>query len=79
MGPVTEVMALAERQVAARKPAAAVAEVQRAPQRRWNGPRPSADFHDPPVWVVPHHHPARVARQAAGRFRGNVGTALEDG
>jgi len=27
---------------------------------------------------VSHHHPARVARQAAGRFRGDVGAVLED-
>ena len=68
LGPVMDVMALAERQAAAREPAAAVAVVQRAPERRGNGPRPGADFHDPAVRVVPHHHSARVAGQAAGRF-----------
>ena len=40
----------------------------------WSG----AD-HEPAVRVVPHHHSARVAGQAAGRFRGNVRAALEDG
>ncbi|HUF91848.1 MAG TPA: hypothetical protein VMR23_05680 [Candidatus Limnocylindria bacterium] len=28
--------------------------------------------------VVPHHHPARIARQAPGRFRGNARAVLED-
>jgi hypothetical protein len=68
LGPVTDVMALAERQIAAREPAPAVAVVQRAPDGRRNRPRPRADFDDPPVRIVPHHHPARVTRQAPGRF-----------
>jgi hypothetical protein len=29
--------------------------------------------------IVPHHHPARVARQAPRRFRGNARAPLEDG
>ena len=79
LSPVTDVMALAKRQIAAREPAGAVAVMQRAPERRGNGPRPGADFLDPPIWIVSHHHPARVARQAPGRFRGNVDAALEHG
>jgi hypothetical protein len=31
------------------------------------------------VAVVPHHHPARVARQALRRSRGNARAVLEDG
>ena len=50
-----------------------------APQRRGNRPRPGPDLHDAAVLVVPHHHAAGVARQAAGRFRGNARPALEDG
>ena len=42
LGPVTNVMALAERQAAPWKPAAAVAMVQRAAERWGNGPRPGA-------------------------------------
>jgi hypothetical protein len=68
LGPVTDMMALAERQAAAREPAAAVAMVKRAPQRRGNGPRPGPDFHDTAVRFVPHHDPARVTRQSPGRF-----------
>src|SRR6266436_3502872 len=44
LGPVTDVMPLAERDSAPRKPAPAVAMVQRAPDRRRNRPRPRADF-----------------------------------
>jgi len=79
LSPVADVMPLAERHSAAREAAAAVPVVERAPQRRENRPGPSADLHDAPVVVVPHHHPARVARQAPGRFRGNVRAVLEDG
>jgi hypothetical protein len=68
VSPVTDVMTLAERPPAARKAATTVAVMQRAPQRWGNGSRPRADFHDVSVRVVPHHHPARVARQAARRF-----------
>jgi hypothetical protein len=79
LSPVADVMTLTERNAAAREPAASVAVMQRAPERRWDGPRPRFDFHDSPIRIVSHHHASRVARQAAGRFRGNVRTALEDG
>jgi len=68
LGPVADVMTLTERNAAAREPAASVAVMQRAPQRRWDGPRPRANLHDAPIQIVSHHHPSRVARQAAGRF-----------
>ncbi len=68
LGPVVDVMALSERQIAAWEPAAVIAVVQRAPYCRGNGPRAGVDFYDPAVAVVPHHHPVRVAREAAGRF-----------
>ena len=38
-----------------------------------------ADLDDTTIETVPHHHPARVARQAPRRFRGNVGAIFEDG
>jgi hypothetical protein len=77
--PVADVMPLAEREPAARKAAAAVPVMERAPQRRRDCPRPDPDLDDTPVGIVAHHHPARVARQARRRFRGNVRAPLEDG
>ncbi len=53
--------------------------VERPPKRRRNGPGAGADLDDLTIRGVPHHHPARVARQAPGRFRGNVRPVLEDG
>ena len=77
--PVPKVMSLAERKSAARKAAAAVSMVERPPQRRRNRPRPRADFDDPAVRVVPHHHATRVTREALGRFRGNARAVFEHG
>src|SRR5712691_8710156 len=77
--PVADVMTFGETYAAARKATASVAMVERAPQRRRNRSRPSTDFDQPPVFVMPHHHPCRIARQAAGRFRGNVRAVLEHG
>ena len=57
---------------AAREAAAAVPMMERAPQRRRNRAGPGPDLHDAAVGVVAHDHPARVARQAARRFRGNA-------
>ncbi len=51
--------------------------LQRPPQRRRDRARAGADFHHPPVRVVPHHHPARVARQPLRRSRGNVRAVLQ--
>jgi len=65
-----DVMPLAERQPAAREAATLIPVMERAPQSRRNRPGPGADLKGAPVLVVPHHHPARVARQAPGRFRG---------
>ena len=76
--PVADVMPLAERPTSAREAAAFVAMVQHAPERGRNGPGTGADLFDPAIRSVPHHHPARVARQALRRFRGNVRAVLED-
>src|ERR1700694_5860995 len=78
LGPVADVMALAERHSAAWKATAVVAMVERTPYRGWNRPGSRADFDDASVRVMAHHDAARVAREAAGRFRGNVRAALED-
>jgi hypothetical protein len=66
--PVPDVMPLAKGEPAAREAAAAVPVVKRAPQSRGNRPRSGPDLNGAPVLVMPHHHAARVARQAPRRF-----------
>ena len=66
--PMMEVMALPERQPAAREAAALVAVLERAPQCRRNRASSGPDLHGAPLLVVPHHHAARIARQALRRF-----------
>src|SRR2546426_4624377 len=46
IGPVTDVMALADANPATREAAAAVSMVERAPYRRWDRSRPRADLDD---------------------------------
>jgi len=46
-------------------------------QRGGNRSRASAHLHHPAFAVVPHHYPARVARQPPRRFRGNVRPFLQ--
>lgn len=75
--PVTDVVPLAEAHSAARKAAAAVPMVQCASDRRRNRPSPGIDLHDAAVPPVSHHDPARVARQALGRSRGNARPIFE--
>jgi hypothetical protein len=75
---MAEVMPLAEREPAAREAAAPVPVEERTPQRRGNRPGPGPDLQEASVLIVPHHHPAGVARQAPRRFRGNVRPVLED-
>ena len=53
--------------------------MERPPKGRRDGPGAGADLDDPAIRGVPHHHAARVARQATRRFRGNVGAIFEDG
>ena len=77
--PVAEMMPLPEADAAAGKAATPVPMVERPPQGGGNRPRPGPDLHYAPIVVVTHHHPARVARQALGRFRGNARTAIEHG
>jgi len=68
VGPVTDVMALAEANAAAREAAAAVSVVERPPYRRWDRPGAGRHLDGATVPAVLHHHPARVARDAPGRF-----------
>src|SRR5436309_1275342 len=77
--PVAEVMPLGEVKATAREAAALVPMVERSPQGGGNRPGPRPDLQQTAIAVVAHHHPAGVARQALGRFRGDVSTPLEDG
>jgi hypothetical protein len=52
--------------------------VERSSQGGGNRPGPGTDLQQAPVFVMAHHHPARVARQAPGRFCGNARAVLED-
>ena len=79
MGPVPDVMALAEPDPATREAAPAVSMVERSPQRRRNRACPGPDLQQAPVCVVAHHDPARVARQALRRSGRNAQPVLEDG
>ena len=74
--PVPEMMPLAEADPAAGEAAPPVPRVERPPQGGGNGPGPGPDLQQAPVIVVAHHHPARVARQALGRFRGTHHVSL---
>src|SRR5438093_6641587 len=79
VSPVTDVMALAEANAAAGEAAAAVSVVERPPYRRRDRPGPGTDLDDMAVVAVSHHDPARVARDALGRFRGNARAVLQHG
>ena len=77
--PVAHVMALPDPHVAAREAAAPISMQQCPPQRGRNRPGPGSYLHQPPLGVVPHHHPTRVTGQAPGRFRGNVAALFQHG
>ena len=78
VSPVADVMTLAEPSPAAWEAAAAIAMLQRSPQRRRNGPSPRTDFEDPAIRIVSHDDPTRVTRQTLGRLRGNARAVVED-
>jgi len=65
-------MALTEADAAAGEATATVAMVERAADRRRNRTRTRAHFDHLAVRIVAHDHAARVAGQAAGRFRRNA-------
>ncbi len=67
-GPVTEMMPLAIAHTAAGEPAAPVPMLERASQGGGNRPGPSPDLDHAAGLIMAHHHPAGIARQAAGRF-----------
>ena len=68
-----------EADAAAGEAATAVPMVERSPQSGGNRPGPGTDLQQAPIVVVTHHHPARVAREALGRVRGNARAVLEHG
>lgn len=72
-------MALSDPCVTAREATAPVPMEQRASQRGRDRPGPGSNFDEPPLVVVPHDHPARIAGQASGRFRGNVAPFFQHG
>ena len=79
VGPVAEMMSLAIAHAAAGEPAAAITMVERPPQGGGNRPGPGSDLDHAAILVMAHPHPAGVAGQALGRFRGNARAVLEDG
>ena len=76
--PVPEVMPLSETDAAAREAAAPVPMVERSQQGGGNRPGPGLDLQQAPGFIMAHHHPAGVARQAPGRFRGNACAVFQD-
>jgi len=64
---------------AAGEPATLVAPLQRAPDRRRDAAGLAADVQRLAVFVVVPVHYAAVARQAAGRFRGNACAGFQFG
>ena len=79
LGPMTHVMALTDPHVAPREAAGHVPTPHGTPQRGRNRTRPRANFDRSTVVIVAHHHPTGVARQAPGRFRGNVAALFQHG
>src|SRR5262249_60077746 len=79
LSPVNDVMTLSEPHAAAREATTLVAMVQRSSDRRRDRACPGGDLYDTTVLGMLHHDAAGIARQASGRFRGNVGAVLEHG
>ena len=75
---MAHVMPLADPYSAAREAAAVIPVLKRSTQCRRDRPGPGTDLDHAPVCVVLHDDPARVARQALRRSRGNAHAILED-
>src|SRR5580765_735186 len=71
VSPVVNVVALNKAQSTSREAATMVTMLERPTNGRRNRAGPGPDLHHAAVGVMAHHHPARIARQALGRFRGN--------
>src|SRR4029453_4606097 len=77
--PVMDVVALNERQATSWKAAPLVAVQERKTKGRGDRAGPRADFYRAAVDVMAHDHPARIARQALRRLRGNTGGGVHAG
>jgi hypothetical protein len=77
VGPVPDVVAIAQPQAAAREAAAAVAVLEGAAKGWRDGAGSPPHVEQGTLRAVPHHDQRGVAGEAAGRFRGNVGAAGE--
>src|SRR5712691_9108223 len=78
VGPVAEMMSLGEAKSAPWEAAALVPMMEGTPQGGRNRPGPGSDLQQASLAVMAHHHPARVAGEALGRFRGHARATLED-
>src|SRR5256885_14918359 len=72
LGPVPDVMALAEAPSAAREATPTAPMMERAAYSRRNRTRPRGGFDHSAVLRGLHHHAARAARHPTGRLRGNA-------
>src|SRR5262249_21719859 len=79
VGPVADVMTLAEGDMAARKAATSIPMLERPSNGRRNRARPRSDLHGSSVRIVPHEYAVRVTGESLRRFRGNVRTVFQCG
>src|SRR3989442_11582762 len=79
VGPVAKMVSLGEAPVAPREPAGLESMVKRAPQGGGNRPGAGPDLQQAALLIMAHHHPAGIARQTLGGFRGNGCAAFQDG
>src|SRR5690606_18414312 len=77
VGPVDDVMGVGEPAPAAGEPAAAVADLERAPERGRHRAGATPDVEHGAVDVVPHDHPSGVARESPSSYRGNWRAVVE--
>src|SRR5258705_3755231 len=77
LGPVLDVMPLADPDATARETAAEVSMLERPPYGRRNRAGPCADFRHAPTAVVAHDDASRVAGQALRRSGRNAHTVFD--
>jgi hypothetical protein len=77
LGPILNMMGLAEGKITAWEAAPVVAIGDRSAHGCRNRTRPGPNLHDQAIGIMTHLHPTGIARQPLGRFRGNAGAALD--